>query len=529
MYLSPARPGFRVSAFQGWGFLPALLFLPMVLIPPINHDVSVVLQFSQRWLAGERLYTDLIDVNPPLIFILNLLPAAITAYTPVGPVLAVQLCVCAWGLLCWRLAWIARDRAAEGKIERLFLDTLPLLFLLAAGYDFGQREHLMTMAALPYLFAAGRRCGGSQPRGRISIALVAALGFALKPYFLALPALIELAVLVACYRRRRPGSPMAVWLRDPVPWILGTVWGLYLLLIAAVLPAYFTTILPLVREAYLGFASLPWTSMVIVPRFALANALLSLLLLLAFVRPGAGFVQPGGALPRLFGLAGLAGAIAAFVQHKGFSYHILPNEFFTFALAGLMASRWLDRIEAARHAPGGGMIAGMLTGLFAFYVVATGEAPWKQIHYPRSDADQLGQLLAGAAGGGRAYPLSLSILPVFPAFTYAGITSTSRFMDLWPLQSAYFTCPPNGRRYWEPAELGAAEAFVWQAVAADFTARPPAAVVVEETPNIPGCGAWFDFIVYFSRDPAFADVWRQYRLVGRTQRHRVYTRKDDLS
>ena len=56
---------------------PALLFLPAVLAPPLNHDVAAVLSFSQRWLGGERLYTDLIDVNPPLIFVLNLIPAGI--------------------------------------------------------------------------------------------------------------------------------------------------------------------------------------------------------------------------------------------------------------------------------------------------------------------------------------------------------------------------------------------------------------------------------------------------------------------
>ena len=60
--------------------LPALLFLLMVLSPPLNHDVAAVLNFSERWFAGERLYIDLIDVNPPLIFSLNLIPAAIAAW-----------------------------------------------------------------------------------------------------------------------------------------------------------------------------------------------------------------------------------------------------------------------------------------------------------------------------------------------------------------------------------------------------------------------------------------------------------------
>src|SRR4051794_28574478 len=67
--------------------VPALFwFLPLIwaavyLLPPINFDVSLILSVSQRWLEGERLYVDLIDVNPPLIFVLNLIPAAISKAT----------------------------------------------------------------------------------------------------------------------------------------------------------------------------------------------------------------------------------------------------------------------------------------------------------------------------------------------------------------------------------------------------------------------------------------------------------------
>src|SRR5580658_4592809 len=94
--------------------LPVLLFVPFVLAPPINHDVAAVLSFSERWLAGEHLYSDLIDVNPPLIYVLNLLPAAIAAATGLDAVIALQGCLVAFGLFVWWLAVRTRDRAAEG-------------------------------------------------------------------------------------------------------------------------------------------------------------------------------------------------------------------------------------------------------------------------------------------------------------------------------------------------------------------------------------------------------------------------------
>jgi hypothetical protein len=94
------------------------------------------------------------------------------------------------------------------------------LILLVATYDFGQREHLMLAASLPYLVLAARRAEGV-PTSRvlaIGVALLAALFFALKPHFLAIPALVELYVLcrVGCAafaipcpgRWRRSGSPI---------------------------------------------------------------------------------------------------------------------------------------------------------------------------------------------------------------------------------------------------------------------------------------------------------------------------------
>src|SRR5580698_1064357 len=60
----------------------ALVALPWLwavgyFFPPLNHDVAALLQFAQRMLHGERLYVDLIDINPPMIFLLDTVPVAI--------------------------------------------------------------------------------------------------------------------------------------------------------------------------------------------------------------------------------------------------------------------------------------------------------------------------------------------------------------------------------------------------------------------------------------------------------------------
>ena len=55
-------------------WLVPLVWLAGYFWPPINHDVAALLDVSRRWLAGDRLYVDIIDVNLPLVFLIYALP-----------------------------------------------------------------------------------------------------------------------------------------------------------------------------------------------------------------------------------------------------------------------------------------------------------------------------------------------------------------------------------------------------------------------------------------------------------------------
>ncbi len=461
--------------------LPALLFLPVVLAPPVNHDVAAVLQFSQRWLAGEHLYSDLIDVNPPLIFVLNLVPAWIASVTPLDGVAALRLCLLAYGAFCWWLAARVRERTREAPVERAFLDVLPALFLLDAGYDFGQREHLMAVGALPYLLAASRRAAGEAPRGRIASALLAGLVFALKPHFLAMPALTELTVLFG--RAPEASLPRGLsvalrrWLRDPVPWAMLAVWLAYLASLPLLFPDYLVVVLPLVRDFYVELGGLSVWQVLLVPRLATVLCLLLPLLFLAFRRPDP-LRLPGGALPRLLALAAVAALASAVVG-----------------------------------------------GLFALYAVSNGEAPWRELDYSRGQVAHLTAFLQPVAGE-RVLVLSPGVYPIYPALNDAGVQSTAPVTDMWPLEGAYAACLPNGHRYREVWEMGRTEFFIYRTVADGFACAPPAAVLVDMDPGIPWCGSQFDFIAYFRRHPLFAEVWSHYRLAAEWGRYRLYTPKD---
>ncbi len=501
--------------------LPALLFVPMVLTPPLNQDVAGVLQFSQRWLAGEHLYTELIDVNPPLIFVLNLIPAGLAAITRLDAVVALQLCLLVYGGFCWWLAMRVRDRRAEGPVERVFLDVLPALVLFGAGYDFGQREHLMAVAAVPYALAAVRRARGEIPRGRILVGLLAGIAFALKPHFLGEPALIELYVLLA--RRPQGGRMLAALrrgLRDPVPWLMVGVWAVYLASLPLVFPDYIGSVLPLVWNVYLDLGGATVWQVLATQRLGTVVCLLAPLLIVTWRRRAVATDAP---LPAILALAAVAALAAAIVQHKGWSYHVLPVQMLACALGGVLAAQWFDRRHVTASAATPYSVAGALAGLFALYAVSNGEAPWRELAYSRDEVASLTDLLEREIAGGRVLVLSPDVYPIYPALNYAGAQSTLRGMSTWLLQGSYPSCLSNGHRYREVGEMSRPEFAVYRSVVEDFARAPPAAVLVDTNTGMPWCGGPFDFIDYFKRDPLFAQTWTRFRMTAELGHYRLYT------
>lgn len=492
--------------------VPALCFLVLVLMPPLNHDAAAVLDFAMRWLDGGRLYVDLIDVNPPLIFILSLVPAAIAKYTPLDPPQALLLCLVAHAALLWRLSVALRRDRAEGPVEAAVLAAAIPLLLLLAGSDLGQREVLMAMSAIPYALLAARRIEGPPvARGlAIAVAVAAALAFALKPHFLAVPLLVEALVL------RRVGLGRA--LADPVPAVMGTVWGAYLLSIPILFPAYLREIVPIALEFYGEIHGAGPLSVLVTDTM---GAALPLLLLAAAI----GLRGTSGAVAQALGLAAIGAFLSAWVQHKGWTYHVLPVTILSFgalaAAAARQADRWLPPLRAAAAAPALAVIGAFAIGAYA---VRGGETPWRQIWFVQEQAGRLTEWLRREVRGGSILVLSPEILPVYPSVMYAQSRPTLRTMSTWLLQGAYRTCPAGAAPYRQPAEMGAVEAMMFRTVAEDFARRPPRALLVTRFAHMRGCPGRFDMLEYFARHPLFARTFQLFRPVGEMDGYRLYVR-----
>lgn len=497
--------------------LPAGLFLLTVLSPPLNHDVAAVLNFSMRWLSGQRLYSELIDVNPPLIFIFNLPAAWLASVTPLdGPRALLLLLVALCGLVWW-LTVRLRDGLVEGPVEAAALAALVPLALVLPGYDFGQREVLMGTVAIPYGMLAARRMAGV-PTGRrlmLGVAVLAALGFALKPHFLAVPLLVEAAVLL-----RRGWRRIGVSLADPVPWTMAGIWVLYLASIPVLFPDFFGHVVPLVWDYYVDLGGLSAFGVLLTPNMGGAALLLVLVTVLCAVR------RFGPLVLALW--AATAGAfVSALVQHKGWTYHVAPVFMLAGLTTGLIAARWLDgALPPARARASAPALSAVMAGLLMLGMVRGGEAPFRELSYESDKGGRLTAWLKEHAWNERLLILTPDIWPIYPALNYSNSQSTLRFMNLWLLQGVNQRCPDSGERYRQPWEMSRAEFFVYRTVAEDFASAPPSAVLVTRHVGIPWCGKEFDFIEYFSRHPLFAEAFRSYHQQGEIEGYKLYVRED---
>ncbi len=499
--------------------LPALGFLLVLLAPPLNPDVSAVLDFATRMLRGEPLYERLVDVNPPLIFLLNLPAALLAEWTPLRPGQALQLSVLLLCAAVWRLCILLRHPAEGPAARAVLLAVLPLL-MLQAGFDFAQREHLMAVAALPYLILAERRITGQPAPRRLwwATLLLAAAGFALKPHFLAVPALVEAAVLLSVAPRRG----LAAALRDPLPWGLAVLWLLYLAAIPLFFPAYLDTVLPLIRDWYLDFGG---GSVGQVLRSAITGSAALFTLGLAWLT----LMAPRrlGWLPRLAAAAALGGLAAALVQHKGWSYHLVPVWLFGGLAGAMLLARAADALLPDAAAGRAGPLLAFAAALaLACFALRGDQSPWVQLNYANSPGGQLATWLRREAPRGELLALSPDISGLYPAVQDTEQRLLLPYMSTWLLQATYATCHPAAPRYRPETAMPAAERRLRDEVAEALAFGMPETVVIARWSGIPDCGGSFDLLEYFSQDRRFATAFRHYRPAGEIAGYRLFRRRD---
>lgn len=511
------------TARTTWGWaVAALAVLTSVILQGnvyLNHDVGWVLYSSARMLEGQVFSRDIVAANPPLIWYLNLPPAWLAKATGVSDPTVFRLYVLGLAVLCLTLSVRSLKGTSWGRdpvLSQSFIALAAVYWLLLSGREFGQREHLMLMLVTPYLLLAAASLSGNHSAIGLSLAcgVLAGIGFALKPYFLAVPLLIELHQLLA----RRPFQ----WAPRLELVAMAATGGLYLLSIPILAPDYVSSIIPMVKTIYWGFDG---SLIAVLARIWAELILLPVLLALLVYNRG----RPSD-LQWVLGIASVGLFFAYVLQKKAFAYHAYPFQ-------GLLSLWFLVNVGALLRSPGfsrrkaSAWVWAMLALAGLSLPLGAGSS---RVFTWYSDANiesgALGQetsvlidLVNRHAGGEYFVAFSTHPYPGFPISNYSqarwGARTNSHFMVPAVAKSR------ERKDGAGPAARKEIERTARQFVLDDLIRFDPALVLVDDRPKRFALRTTsFDMLGFYLEDPRFREIWTGYTELPSVHGFRVFVR-----
>jgi hypothetical protein len=471
-------------------------------------DAASMLYGAARILDGARLYTDLIDLNPPFTFLFHTVPVLASRVLHVDAIFCFRFFVCALVAIAGitLLSVVRRAPPSAGVRHALIAGFLLGSLGLVVGY-FGEREHLQFVLIFPYVALASVRTAGAVPSWRLSAwtGVLAGVGLALKVTAGLVPFLVGAVVWFGGRRR----SDESLWALGAL--LLCTMAGL------AWAPGYLHEVRKF-GALYHGFSLLPFPALLFHRSMLAPLAVAPILLLLAW--PVMRFRL--GVLTWYAAVAGFATSVL--VQGKGFPYHFLPAQWATLTVLLLvLASGGLQpgKLDALRRALAG---VAVLTLLAVPMTVAW----WRASGSARATGgssmsafDILRELPAGTTIAIHSSRLG----DAFPLVNVRGLQLTGRFPHLWFMYP--YDSSASGRlgrvRSYSDSALTPVERRLRHAVAEDLLRGRPQFLVVRDSS---GGGV---VSAYLCDDTLYQRAARPYRKVRDNSVMRLFVRDTTAS
>ncbi len=468
----------------------------------MNLDVAWLLYAARQVMDGAKLYVDIYEINPPLAVYFDFPAVGIARLFgwPDIPVFYGYVLI-----LVGLSLWLSRNLINlifenSGPVGRTCI-FLTLLFLLTVWpLDvFGQREHLVFILTIAYIWAAIARAQGQQVIRwqALLIGCLAGLGFSFKPYFVVVWLTVEGYLALFC---RIPGN----W-RRPENSAIVAVMACYLLF-CCIWELDYLTLVPLMRKVYFAYDQSLMTLVLHPATLIWALAGITLLLL-----PDA---QTAPTMRLLF-LAATAFLVTAYLQKKGWANHMYP------AMATSLLLLAVATVCRVAHLEAQGKLTWLSLPTFAWgllVVLSVGgisRAEGTYAAFQRGPLPCLIPLVKQYAYGKPIYVLSTNVKPSFPLVNYSGARWPYHFPSLWPLPGFYRQQLSSDKiiSYHPPESMDPFEKFLVSTVVGDLVNTPPKLLIVDGKKFKMGLGLVdFDFIAYFSQDGRFQDLLSHYKL-----------------
>jgi hypothetical protein len=493
----------------------------------LNHDVSYFVHLSRWLLQGRTLGTDLLDASLPMVWALFMPSAALVEANLLDEPSALQLVFWVYFLISTALLIRVlshlehRDRAASLGWIAAFV----LIATLGPGFSFGQREHACVLFGMPYLAAAVLRLQGGQSLRKslaVSVGVLAGIGFAIKPYFLAVPALVELLLLASLGWRS-----LLVRVESLALGVTGLV---YVVTAGVLLPDYLRFVIELTRDTYWAYETDNFPVLleryIHVAKPALYGGLIALI------------TRTWSRQHTVILLAGLGYSMSYFVQWKGFVYHAYPVLVCSVAFLGICIGQGLTRAWTQWQES-----RGLLPFALVSLSVLLALPPIKQVHdgvvswyftynIAWGPTGQFRQAVIDTvnhfAPAPRSHFFAFTTHP-FPAFPTASYTNAD-----WSGRMMVQSLIPAYARLDEVTDPAIREKVVRageyqrRMVVEDLERRPPSIIFAERNRARLGMnGRQFDDIAFYLAEPRFRRVWENYEEVRPLGSLRVFVLRAD--
>jgi putative flippase GtrA len=474
----------------------------------LTHDVSWQFWIARQMLAGVPLYTHIMEINPPLWFWMALPLEQLGSLTGVAPDRFYIAMICAMAV--WTSLVTGRLVFEDNAKHRFILMIAIVIFcLIAPVNDFGQREQIAILLAIPYCALLFKRVQDEPVALSLAVAIgvTAAIGFALKHYFVLVPIALEIWLL---WHKRNiwqtiRGETLA----------LGLLALSYVAAIIVFSPDFFRLIVPMVTAAYHGYEK-SWFE-----QLARIEVIIWVFAAVSYPLMRKKLVDRDRKFGDMLAISALAFSASYFLQQKGWQYHAIPA---TVCVALLMVHCFTNQKHLAKaivkHP------AAFLAAIL-FLSVGVSRGP-----YDSEWAKTMDQLLVNEEPGSSVMIFTFDPRRVFPFVEEHQLVWPSRHFAHWMLSGiAQAQAHHHGAKM--TPELANLATLIRKQAVDDMKCHPPSLILFQIRNNLNN-GPFlnpkrFYMTAFFRRDPAFRDyLANNYRLEAKSRTFESYRRTTPL-
>ena len=485
----------------------------------ISWDVSWLLEVTRRMFDGGQYGRDFIETNPPLILYIYSLPVWLSHYVSLADYSLARLegyviAACSLGLSfhLYRLIFTEKSR----QLAWLFIVTLAFVFLVLPAGQFLQRENLLIMLSMPYLILVALRLKDVSPSGFVACTsgLLAAVAFAIKPYFFVLPIILELLV-----QWRKKGK---IKLFRGENWMMAAIIVLYLLSIYWFFPSYFKLLFNLILPYYKYFAVMPLS--VLIANYYVVLCVLVILICL--------FLKKHQTYPELvivYAVAAMVSLLVYLFTGQEWYYHLLPMFSYSVVLLvlnliAIHQTEWGKRMKPHWH------YYVVVILIFCGMLISITNCGFQNAYAVGIKSDKnnsINQLIKYFSQNeiSSVYTFSLH-LQIITAADYSHVNYAGRFPNDWLVPYIVKARDSRDLDSLQQKKVHYAIKAYRNIVVADFTRQMPETVIIRNPDRdiyiIPHN---FNYIDFLTKDPRFNQLWQAYRLDKTINGLRIYKLK----